>query len=106
MWWVLKIEQDYIQFPFWYVIKSTERGLFVNRPVCIIPSKFWNRIRLYSISFLVRDNKLLAVVVQNTMFTSLLTSNLWHFGAKLKYKVTTIVMERIASHEILIKERL
>ena len=50
--------------------------------------------------------KLLAVVVQNTMFTSLLTSNLWHFGAKLKYKVTTIVMERIASHEILIKERL
>ena len=102
MWWVLKIEQGYIQFPFWYVIKSTERGLFVNRPVCIIPSKFWNRIRLYSISFSV----LLAVVVQNTMFTSLLTSNLWHFGAKLKYKVTTIVMERIASHEILIKERL
>ena len=102
MWWVLKIEQDYIQFPFWYVIKSTERGLFVNRPVCIIPSKFWNRIRLYSISFSV----LLAVVVQNTMFTSLLTSNLWHFGAKVTYKVTTIVMERIASHEILIKERL
>ena len=102
MWWVLKIEQGYIQFPFWYVIKSTERGLFVNRPVCIIPSKFWNRIRLYSISFSV----LLTVVVQNAMFTSLLTSNLWHFGAKLKYKVTTIVMERIASHEILIKERL
>ena len=75
------------------MIKSTERGLFVNRPVSIIPSKF-------------RNNKLLAVVVQNTMFTSLLTSNLWHFGAKLKYKVTTIVMERIASHEILIKERL
>ena len=52
-----------------------------------------------------RGNKLY-VVVQNTMFTLLLTSNLWLFGAKLKYKVTTIVMERIASHEILIKERL
>ena len=51
MWWVLKIEQDYIQFPFWYVIKSTERGLFVNRPVRIIPSKSQNRARIYSNSF-------------------------------------------------------
>ena len=55
MWWVLKIEQDYIQFPFWYVIKSTERGLFVNRPVRIIPSKSQNRARIYSNSFLVHD---------------------------------------------------
>ena len=91
MWWVLKIEQDYIQFPFWYVIKSTERGLFVNRPVYIIPSKF---------------RKIVAVVEKNTNIKSQLTSRLWHFGAKLTYKVTTIVMERIASHEILIKERL
>ena len=49
---------------------------------------------------------ILAVNVQNTNVKSQLTSRLWHFGAKVTYKVTTIVMERIASHEILIKERL